>query len=322
MDRELRGRKPAEWPHREVVGAAVEDSELLGEVVQRVEAAAGVKAFLVLSVAALYFAVVAGRVRTDELVPDAQLHGCGFKEGGQVTPAVGETVGELKAIVGLDALHTDAPAVIPLPQLYQEVCRGVGGLLRVGSQEAQTGKLINGGVLVQAELRVCNTSAGHYFHIHLDPLAGIGHLLVRFGFARLFLLSCGKQAQFPHDPEQALRASGIATLAQPVPQLHHTKVWIAAAHIPDQLQLRLCVLVGMAVGASGLAGQGLHRSIPAGLPEVDVRPALVILPAGTAHAVFLCICHQGLPICHVLCYTLAHEGYGPLSLSCCPQLQL
>ena len=70
------------------------------------------------------------------------------------------------------------------------------------------------------------------------------------------------------------------------------------------------MLVGVTVGPPGLAGQGCRSSIPAGLPEVDVRPALVVLSAGPADAVFLRIFHWGLPICHVLCYTLAHEGYG------------
>ena len=34
------------------------------------------------------------------------------------------------------------------------------------------------------------------------------------------------------------------------------------------------------------------------------------------------ILHQRLPIRHVLCYTLAHEGYGLLSQSCCVVTQL
>ena len=45
--------------------------------------------------------------------------------------------------------------------------------------------------------------------------------------------------------------------------------------------------------ASGLAGKGCHTSIPALLPEVDIRPALVVLPAGAADAVFLCVLHEG-----------------------------
>ena len=40
--------------------------------------------------------------------------GGSLKQGGQVPPAVGEAVGELKTVVRLDALHPDAPACIPL----------------------------------------------------------------------------------------------------------------------------------------------------------------------------------------------------------------
>ena len=55
------------------------DSELPGEVIQRVKAAAGVKAFLILAVAALHFTVVARRIGPDELVADTQLCGGGLK---------------------------------------------------------------------------------------------------------------------------------------------------------------------------------------------------------------------------------------------------
>lgn len=40
---------------------------------------------------------------------------------------------------------------------------------------------------------------------------------------------------------------GIASLAQPVPQFHHAEPGVAPAHIPNQLELRLGVLVGMMV---------------------------------------------------------------------------
>ena len=43
LDSEFIRRKPARRPHGEVVGAAVVDSELPGEVIQGVQAAAGVK---------------------------------------------------------------------------------------------------------------------------------------------------------------------------------------------------------------------------------------------------------------------------------------
>ena len=195
-------------------------------------------------------------------------------------------------------------------------------MFRVGSQEAQAGELIDRGILEQRKFWVRDTFAGHHLHIYLHPLSWIGHLLVRLGLICVFLLCRREQTQPAHYPEQTLRTAGVAALPQPVPQLYHAQVGVAAAHIPDQFQLRLCVLVGMAVGPPGLTGQGLCRAVPASLPEINVGPALVVLPAGTDDAVFLRIFHQGLPIRHVLCYTFAHEGYGPLSLRCCPQLQL
>ena len=43
---------------------------------------------------------------------------------------------------------------------------------------------------------------------------------------------------------------------------------------------------------------------------------LSIFPTGAADAVFFCVLHERLPVCHVLCYTLVHERYGLLSPSC------
>ena len=59
----------------------------------------------------------------------------------------------------------------------------------------------------------------------------------------------------------------------------------------EGLQLVLCMLVRVAVGASGPAGQGRRATVPALLPEVDVRPAFVVFPAGAADAVFLRVFH-------------------------------
>ena len=143
--------------------------------------------------------------RADALVADTQLGGGGLKQSGQIALAVGKTVGELKSIVSLDTLHADTPASIPLEQLFQ----GIGGLLRVGGQEAQAGKLVNGSILVQAQFRVCDTASGDHLHIHLDPLAGIGHLLIRLWFVGGSLFRLWEQPQLPHHTEQAFRAAGV-----------------------------------------------------------------------------------------------------------------
>lgn len=46
------------------------------------------------------------------------------------------------------------------------------------------------------------------------------------------------------------------------------------------------MLLWMAMGTSGMTSEGLCAPIPACLPEIDIRPAFVILPAGLAHAIF------------------------------------
>ena len=119
------------------------DDKLLFEVRKGIEAAAGIETLLVLTVAALYFAIVPWGVGPDKLMADAELLRGRLEQGGQIPFAVGKAVGELKAVVCLDTLHLDTPASIPLYQLFQEIGRGVGRLLRISRQKAQAGKLVN-----------------------------------------------------------------------------------------------------------------------------------------------------------------------------------
>ena len=97
------------------------DSELFGKVRQRIKAVTGIKAFLILPVTAFHLAVVAGRVGTDQLVPDTELGGSGLKQGRDLPVAARETVGKFKAIVCLDPLHLNTPA---LDHPFQEVSGG------------------------------------------------------------------------------------------------------------------------------------------------------------------------------------------------------
>ena len=124
------------------------DSELPGEVIQGVKTVAGIEALLILAVTTLHFTVVAWSIGADELVADTQLGGSGLKQSREIPLAVGETIGKFKAVIRLDAFHADSSARIPLEQLFQKIRRGKGGLLRVGSQEAQACELVNSSVLV------------------------------------------------------------------------------------------------------------------------------------------------------------------------------
>ena len=125
-------------------------------------------------------------------------------------------------------------------------------MLRIGRQEPQTGELVDGGVLEQSKLRICDTGSGNHLHIHLNALTGVGHLLIKLWFVCFFRLFWRKHTHFTHNTEQALRTMGVGPLPQPVPQLDHAEVRISAAHVANEFQLGLRVLVWMAVGASGL----------------------------------------------------------------------
>ena len=79
------------------------------------------------------------------------------------------------------------------------------------------------------------------------------------------------------------------------------------AHVADELQFPLGVLVRMMRRASGAAGQGFYGAVPRLPPEVDVGTALVVLPVGSADAVFCGVFQKGLPEPQMLCYTDCHE---------------
>ena len=86
LEMAVRREKPTEIlvfhsdTHRQVVGTGIVDDELLCKVIQSVKVVARIETFLILTVAALDFAVVPRRIRADQLVPDAQLGGCLFKQ--------------------------------------------------------------------------------------------------------------------------------------------------------------------------------------------------------------------------------------------------
>lgn len=97
------------------------DGELFCKIVQGEEGIAGVETFLVLPVATLHFAVMLGCAGTNQLVADTEADGGALKKRGQVLPAVGDAVGELKTVVYLDALQPDTPSGVPFHQLFQKI---------------------------------------------------------------------------------------------------------------------------------------------------------------------------------------------------------
>lgn len=89
------------------------------------------------------------------------------------------------------------------------------------------------------------------------------------------------------------------------------KAGILRRRIPNQFEFCFCVLIGVAVGPSGLAGQRLSRFTPTPFPEINARPALIVLPAGTANAVFLYIFHISSRNCYNNGYAIPRSQLQP-----------
>ncbi len=90
------------------------NSKLLFKISQGEKGVGGIETFLVLAVAAFHFAIMSGRVGTDEFVTDAQISSRFLEKWAGIPLAVRKTVSELKTVVGLDTFHPDPPSCIPL----------------------------------------------------------------------------------------------------------------------------------------------------------------------------------------------------------------
>ena len=94
--------------HGTGVAQALGGSFLPTKVGEGIETMRVVEALLVLTMAAFHLSIVAGRIGADELVPNSQLSDRCLKEGFQIALAAGKTIGELKTVIGLDTLNSNA----------------------------------------------------------------------------------------------------------------------------------------------------------------------------------------------------------------------
>lgn len=196
-------------------------SELSIEVGKRVETMGVVEATLILTVAALYLAIVTGRIGTNQLVPNAQLCSSLLKERDQFTVGLSKAVGKLKPVVSLDTFDGKAVPFEESICFLQKVRRGVGALFIVSSQVPQPRKLVDGGILKES-LPGRTARARNNLDVNLDTLAGVGHLLVGLGLVWLLLWALRQSAKALKHPVQAFRAASVSAFLQPAPQVDQT----------------------------------------------------------------------------------------------------
>ena len=242
------GRHPVEWSHGERVIVTLPDSKLFGKVIEGIKGVAGIEFLVVFSVAAFYFSVVTRRKRLDFLVADSKLGQRLFKERQRLLLAVAHLVGKFKTIVCLDALDRKGEL---FHDMLQKLCGRVCTVFFECLEITESAVFVNERILIVFLPGSFSHKAGrrNIFHINLSPLPGIFHLFIWFWN----VFGVGEFYGFPVNAVQELAQSGdgfgIPVLAQLYPEYHKTRVRIPAAHILDQLDLSVCVLVWVTVRA-------------------------------------------------------------------------
>ena len=125
------------------------DFELIQKILETVEGMDVVESFLVFPVTAFDFAVVPRGIWLDGFMCDTKTCGGDFEEGELFRGIRTETVGELVAVVGLDAVDGDPVFPVKGDRIDQKDGGRMGTVFIEPHQKAQSGKLIDGGVLVE-----------------------------------------------------------------------------------------------------------------------------------------------------------------------------
>ncbi len=206
----------------------------------------GIETLIVLPVASLYFAVVPRCIRADQFMPDPVLLQMDLKQGGFILVR-GKTVGELIPVIRLDTFNGTGKG---FDKVIHKQGGGIGTVFLEGFYIAPSGIFINGGILEEVfsnDIAVHKAGRGNKFHIYLNTLAGVIHLLIRlrdiFGVGRMN----SHNALFFQEAVEPRNGAGVTALGEFYPENDQTSIRVTPTHICDEFYFRRCVLVGMVV---------------------------------------------------------------------------
>lgn len=252
-----------------------------------------IKALIVLAVASFYLAIVPGGKRPEQLVPYPMFREPALKKSGFIRAAMGaETLGKFLPVVRLDTFNG---AWKGLNEMFQKQGGGIGTVLFKSLHKTPSGILVNGSVLIEMIFFgvIYKADRRDKFHVNLDALSGMVHLLIRFGD----ILGVGRMerhdALFFEETVQPGNGTGIAALHELNPENNKTGMWISSAHISDKLYLGRGMLVRMVVWPAGESAQGLNGAVITPFPAVDVLPVGLVFNGSVSDTIFFSIFDKG-----------------------------
>lgn len=252
----------------------------------------GIKTFIVLPVASFHFAVMPGRIGTDQLMPDAVALQMDLEHGGLVLSG-GKAVGEFVSIIRLDAFNGTGKS---FDQMLQEHGRRIGVMLLEGFDKPPSGILVDSGILEELfsdHPAVNQTGRRNELHIDLDALAGVFHLFIGFRY----ILGIGRMNR--HDALSAQEAvkprngTGVAPPHKFYPEDDQPGIRITPAHIQDKFDLFRGMLARMVMGPSGAFTKGFDRAVITAFPAVNILPVSPVFNSSFRDAELFSIFNQG-----------------------------
>ena len=230
-----------------------------------------IKLFVIFTVTALHLAIVAWGIRTDELVANAKLFQLQLKKRGFVGGFRQEAVSKLGAVVCLDTFNEIWEF---FHDMAQEDSRGIGAVFLKSLDIPKPAVLVQESILkpLCGLLLVHDTRFRDKFHIDLNTLARILHLLIGFGDILGVQRFYGHGATFSQETIQPGNGSGVTSLPELDPQHNDPGVRVAAAHIQDKLNFFRRVLVWMMMRPVRAVCQRLERTVIPLAPAVDILP--------------------------------------------------
>lgn len=214
------------------------------KICERIKAVRSVEFFVVFTVATFNFTVVPRSVRTNQLVPDAELLQSFLKERWPLAAFWKKSIREFGAIIGLDAFNNIWKL---FHDMTQKSGRRVSAVFLKRLQIAKSTEFIQKRVLKPLHSRFLShhANSGNEFDVDLNSLLWISHLLIRlrdilgeFYHRRIALAQ--KAVQSRNRPS-------VAAQTQFYPKHYNACVGAPSTHIQDELDLFRRMLVWMAM---------------------------------------------------------------------------
>ena len=248
----------------------------------------GIKTFIILPVAALHLAIMPRCIRAYELMADAVASQMLLKES-RLVRGRGKAVGELRTVICLDTLNRAGKSFY---QMFNKQGRGIGAVFLKGFHITPSGIFVDGSILEELftdDLTVDEAGRGDEFHINLEALAGVFHLLV--GLRDVFRV----RRMDSHDTllfKEAVETgdgAGITTLHEFYPKYDESGIGITPAHIGDEFNLFGGVLVRMVVRSAGEVTEGINGAVKAPFPAVNILSVGFVFNGSICNTIFFSV---------------------------------